>query len=290
MEYTTFAVLGGDKRFAQLTSLLANEGYTVYAAGFDTQPELITGGALTSAMTAVKLSDVVILPMPATKDGETLNAPLSSFKIALDKPFFEELSKKKVFAGLADKLLQIGEEKHTEVRLFDYCKREDFQLRNAEATAEGALCEIIANTPRTICKSRCLITGFGRIGKSLAPMLRCIGADVTVAARKAVDFALIDGLGMNTIDYSELPERIHEFDTIINTVPFEVLDRYLVHKINPSTVIIDLASLPGGVDLSAAQKNNITVISALALPGKYSSLSAAEIIKSTIFEILKEEK
>ena len=52
---------------------------------------------------------------------------------------------------------------------------------------------------------------------------------------------------------------------------------------------IDLASAPGGVDAEAAERLGIKVISALSLPGKVAPETAGEIIKNTVYNIIKEE-
>ena len=54
--------------------------------------------------------------------------------------------------------------------------------------------------------------------------------------------------------------------------------------------MIDLASLPGGVDFSAAQELGLKAVQALSLPGKTAPESAAEIIKQTVYTILEEEE
>ncbi|MBQ1554525.1 MAG: dipicolinate synthase, partial [Clostridia bacterium] len=91
MDQSIFAVIGGDARQAALANLLAAEGATVYCAGFEQMPHLLIGTASTDPRTAVLMSDIIILPMPATRDGVTLNAPLSQYRIALDREFYEAL-------------------------------------------------------------------------------------------------------------------------------------------------------------------------------------------------------
>ena len=46
-------------------------------------------------------------------------------------------------------------------------------------------------TDRTLHGSKILVLGYGRIGKSLSRMLKGIGADVSVEARKEEDLAWI---------------------------------------------------------------------------------------------------
>ena len=64
--------------------------------------------------------------------------------------------------------------------------------------------------PGTINGARCLVTGFGRIGKVLAVMLRGLGADVTVSARKAQDLAWIELFGCRAVQTgtARRPQRL----------------------------------------------------------------------------------
>ena len=55
-----------------------------------------------------------------------------------------------------------------------------------------------------------------------------------------------------------------------------------------NTLIIDLASLPGGVDFDTAEKLGIYAVRALSLPGKCAPKTAGEIIKTNVFDIIKE--
>ena len=71
----TFAVIGGDLRSAYLAGQLAVDGYKVITSGFDSTdlPPCVTG--CTNPAQAVSLADCVILPLPVTTDGSTINAP-----------------------------------------------------------------------------------------------------------------------------------------------------------------------------------------------------------------------
>ena len=53
-------------------------------------------------------------------------------------------------------------------------------------------------------------------------------------------------------------------------------------------MVIDLASKPGGVDLTAAGELGRTVIWALSLPGKVAPVTAGSAIKQTIYTMLRE--
>ena len=58
--------------------------------------------------------------------------------------------------------------------------------------------------------------------------------------------------------------------------------------LEPSCLLIDLASKPGGVDMEAAKNLGIRTIWALSIPGKVAPITAADIIKDTILNMLEE--
>ncbi len=288
LDKSIFAVIGGDERQLALANMLAAEGSTVYCSGFEHSAQHLIGAASTDPLTAALMADIVILPMPPTRDGETLNAPLSCYRIELDDEYCAAIKDKIVFCGMADKLREISPA-YAQLNIFDYSANPTFLIRNAQATAEGAVAEIIANFTRTVCGSRILITGYGRISGFLAPMLRSMGGDVSIAARKSSDRAKIVSYGMSALTFCRAARKANEFDVIINTVPERVIDSGFIERISPDTLIIELSSAPGGIDLAECEKKNIRVIQAKALPGKYSPVSAAEIIKETVMSVLEED-
>ena len=96
---------------------------------------------------------------------------------------------------------------------------------------------------------------------------------------------------------------IHFIKPDINSVKafnLTVLDKSLVIPIihiqitkgsiiDKKTLIIDLASSPGGVDVSAAKKLSSRVLWASSLPGKYAPESAGELIGECIEGIMAAE-
>ena len=66
-----------------------------------------------------------------------------------------------------------------------------------------------------------------------------------------------------------------------------IFDSDKLSKLRRDTLIIDLASKPGGVDLAEAERLNIKTIHALGLPGKTAPVTAGEIIAESIIDTLK---
>ena len=65
-----------------------------------------------------------------------------------------------------------------------------------------------------------------------------------------------------------------------------MIDKKKLTYVREDTLLIDLASAPGGIDMEAAKKKGIKAIWALALPGKVAPITTAEIIKDSIYNVL----
>lgn len=148
----------------------------------------------------------------------------------------------------------------------DYYK-EEFIIKNAAATAEGALKILIENTDTTIRGMKILLGGIGRISKILGSQLRSMGADVWYAtsSREKAVWARI--YGMNAISCEKLPEIINEFNAAVNTSPSELIGRKVIDNIKRNDIfILDLASGGRGADIEYAKKKNIPALCAPSLP------------------------
>lgn len=289
MDISVFAVLGGDMRSAILASKLAADGYTVFAAGFDSRPELIQCAALTDAYTAATMSQAAILPVMPTTDGAMLFAPMAAGSIPIDERLCTALAHSRVYTGFAERV-ERATARYGSLDLHDYGRRESFLLPNARLTAEAAVMMAVRECPLALYDCRCLITGYGRIGKALAQMLHSLGADVTICARKAADIALAQSTGVTAINYMHLPVRAADYDIAFNTADALVIGENVIKRMKTDAHIIDLASAPGGVDFKAAERHGIAAEAAPGLPGKYSPVTAAKIIKDTVLAMIGEEK
>ena len=164
----------------------------------------------------------------------------------------------------------------------------DQQVLNSISTAEGAIQIAMEETNHTLHDSNILILGFGRIGKVLAKMLNAIGANVYCEARKNEDLAWIKTYGYNVVKLSNLNENLKNKDIIINTIPSIILNEEKLKLLDKNSLVIDLASKPGGVDYEKVSNIGVKVIWALALPGKVAPYSAAKAIKQTIYNEITE--
>ena len=280
---TVFGVLGGDKRQLYLARSVLKDGFLCFVSGMEKLPEAAGLPSLPPKELAEKC-DVIILPLPATLDGKTLNAPYSSEVIVLDDEFVSALENKLVYGGMVSRLIQSSEH-WSRIALEDYWLREDFALLNAIPTAEGAVALAVTNYPAMLCGAKCLVTGWGRIGSILARLLRAMGAKVFVAERKSEKRAMARSIGCEALTFDEINRP---FDIIFNTVPGKVIGRDVLMAQSKSCLVIELASKPGGIDREAAQNIGIKLIDGSSLPGRFSPKSAGEFIKEAVYNMLEE--
>ncbi len=155
-----------------------------------------------------------------------------------------------------------------------------YLAQNAQITARCALRKAISYLDCTLLHCPVLVVGWGRIGKCLGKLLRDLGAEVTVAARKPQDRAMLEALGYPAADPCALDGILSRMRLIFNTVPATVLTQEMCRSLPQNSVKIDLASVPG-IEADA--------IHARGLPGLLAPESAGILIAQTITRLLKEE-
>lgn len=163
-------------------------------------------------------------------------------------------------------------------RKIDLLQDEDYLAENAYITAEAALDVALPYLQRTIRGCKVLILGWGRIGKCLANLLKCMGADVTVAVRKPSDRAMLRALGFAAVAFPVAREVLRSVELIYNTVPYEVLDSACAGD----CIKIDLASRQGITGDDA--------VIARGLPGIHFPESSGKLIARTLTRILRKEE
>lgn len=275
--YKKISVIGGDLRQKTVYELLEKEYPNTALYGFE--------GC--NSLPESKIGDIIILPMPLTFDGENINAPFSSEKISIDTVINALNPHCIVFGGKIPNFV-INKLDEKSIAYFDYLKREELAIKNAVPTAEGAIELAISETPYTLHSSKCLVLGFGRVAKALAIRLIGLGAKTTVCARKCSDLAIAEGMGAGALYLKDLYDNIGAYDIIFNTIPAQILDKSILKEVHKDSLVIDLASKPGGVDFDAAKDRNLKIIWALSLPGKVAPYTSGKIIKDTIINILNE--
>lgn len=203
----------------------------------------------------VALADYILLPLPL----DETRTPLAELLRAA-KPGALALG-----GRLSAQAKQIAQE--AGVELVDYFAREELTIRNAIPTAEGCLAILLRQRKRTLWGSGVLVTGFGPVGQALA-----------------------ESLGLRSVPLAALAGVAPAFDTVVNTIPAVVLTEPVLAALRPGSLIVDLASRPGGTDFAAARRLGLTALHALSLPAACAPETAGEFVAQTVCEILRERE
>ena len=279
-----FLVVGGDKRINYLASKLLKDGNSVY-----TFANKIEGATEIDEEENIKKYkyDIIISSMPLSRDNINVYTPLSNKTVRLEELY--DISKGKILiAGKIPKcFMQEDFKVKDKVICYDILQDEVTTILNTIPTAEGAIQIAMQETDYTLSGKRALVIGFGRVGKTLANMLGKLGMEVYCEARKDVDLAWIKAYGYKPVPLKEMKNNLCKMNVIFNTAPILILDKSTLILLNKKTLIIDLASAPGGVDYETAEKLGIKAILASALPGKVAPDTCAEYLQKFVYKVIK---
>ncbi|MGM9986506.1 MAG: dipicolinic acid synthetase subunit A [Bacillaceae bacterium] len=284
------AVVGGDARQLEIIRKLIELDAKVYLVGF----EQLDHGYVSAAKEVYEelnfnQLDAMILPVAGTNlDGE-VNSIFSNEQIVITKESIEQTpSHFTIYSGISNSYLDgIAEQLNRKlVKLFE---RDDVAIYNSIPTAEGTVMMAIQHTEYTIHSSNVAVLGFGRTGMSVARTFQGLGAKVKVGARKSEDIARITEMTYHAFYINEIEEAIKDVDILINTVPHLIVTPSVIDKLPAHTLIIDLASKPGGTDFRYAEKRGIKALLAPGLPGIVAPKTAGQILATVLIQLLEEQ-
>ncbi len=269
----TILILGGDSRQKYASEELSRLGYSVR------QLEPIPQGSGSVAYNA----DILLLPIPATRDGIHLNcaldAPPTLHAVAAKGPA-------RIFGGgfSAD---FVSEMRRSGREITDLLSLDVFTEQNAALTAEAAIAVGMQACGQSMSGLCVGVVGYGRIAARLARHLLLLGARVLVFARReeARLAARLDGAE----PFDTVGMRLHlaECRLLYNTVPAPLLDRHTTELLSDCAVI-ELAS--GRENISLSPKAQRTTLQfAHSLPGKIFPVSAGRIIARTLDQTMQKE-
>lgn len=280
------AVIGGDRREEVLIKSLAERGFNLSVFSDQTidQTNIVYDNNLKNVLVD---ADVVIAPMSSTDKDCYLKSTFVKNKIQINPDFFNKINKKPLFLiGFAtEKLKKLLESRS--ISYIELARLENLAVMNAIPTAEAAIKIGIEEMKRTIHGSRSIVYGLGKVGLTLAWRLRLLGSDTHAVTRNKVAIARGKDLGLKMISYESLSKYLSEMDIVYNTVPAMLIDSDSITLLDKDSVIIDLASYPGGTDFVAAEKKGIKAIHAIGLPGKVAPLTAGKILAEIIPGLIK---
>ncbi len=276
-------IIGGDSRQIYMADYLEKSGFRIEVYALADKNRSSTDNIKNSIINA----DIIILPLPVSKDGKYITSTVP-IKETLDEIIALIKEDTVVFAGLLNRNIESKLSKKN-IKYFDYFKREEVTIKNTVPTVQGVLKIIIDNIDYTIHSSKCAVFGYGRVAKITADVLRSMGADVTVCARKKSDLSLAETKKLKAIFIEDFYNFSDDFDIIVNTVPSVVIDRKILRNVRKDCLIIDVSSAPYGTDFASANEFGINALQCPSLPGKVAPKTAGIIIGEAVINILKEE-
>lgn len=141
-----------------------------------------------------------------------------------------------------------------------YAHLEEYQIANAQLTAEGAVALLRPETG--LSGAHVLLLGYGRIARLLARELQKAGALVTAAARSGEQRAWAEAESIEALPLDALSGALDRFDVIIGTIPAPVLTEPLLALVRKDALLLELASAPGGIGCPPRRTRGVFATSA----------------------------
>ena len=290
----TVGLVGGDARISILTSLMKKAGYKVFCYSIADCGGLEPSEICFSIEELISACDIIVLPVPVSRDKVHLFSEKSCAPLPLKHLIFDAKDYgQKVFFGGAfgnDFRRSLEEKGHT---VIDVLNDSELVLKNAIATAEGALMIAMEKTEFTIKDRDFCILGYGRIASHLVKIIGAMGGNVTVLARSdnALMEAVLHGFKSIKLDQNNVQNIAMSLDgasVIFNTVPSNIITKEIIENMRNRPLYVELASHPYGIDIKLARELDFNTVFAPSLPGKYAPVSAAEYIFEAIEKSLEE--
>lgn len=276
-------VVGGDRREAEATAYLATIGHECVHVGAadaeDPRP-----GAVAQAL---RDADAVLGPALGTNAaGDAFARAGTRGPLRIDPDWLRSCRRStpwvvgKAGPWLVAATAELGLSLHT------YAHTDEFALRNAVPTAEGALAHACSRTGRTVWGTPSLVVGGGRCARALVARLAALHAPVACAARSGAARAEAEMLGAEAVPLQGLASVAAQSLFVFNTVPAPVITRPVLTALPMGAVVIDIASAPGGTDFAAAAELGVDAALVLGIPGRMFPRTAGRIVAEACLEVL----
>jgi len=284
------AVIGGDARQLEIIRQLTEYDAKLSLIGFE-QLDHAFSGATKEKIDEIDFSilDALILPVRGTDENGQVDTIFSSEKVFLTKEMLEKLPQHAIiFSGISNSYLDTITQE-ADRRLVKLFERDDVAIYNSIPTVEGTIMMVIQHTDFTIHGSEVTVLGLGRVGVTVARTFQALGAKVKVGARKSEHIARITEMGLTAFHLNDLESNVKDTDICINTIPSPIVSASVISKMPTHTLIIDLASKPGGTDFRYAEKRGIKALLAPSLPGIVAPKTAGQILANVLIKLLRED-
>ncbi len=257
-------VVGGDDRMLEIMRQARSAGAEVVGFASAKGAEEASDQAVASSLAeAVKGAHIVICPVPGLGTDGSLWTPNYSEPVFLTASDLSGADPAcMVFMGRVSPEIQ-SEVDEAGIRAIAHGDDDAEALMHAIPTAEGAVRHAIDMSSVTIMGSKCVCTGFGRVGQSMAWLLRGMGASVTLCARNPSQRARATGFGLRALPLEELGREVASADFVFQSAPGAdgyILTADVLSSVPREAVVIELSSPPSGTDLEACAQLGVNVL------------------------------
>lgn len=283
-------IIGGDVRQIEVAKVVQEKGVKVSLVGF-TQIVDDSIASIKSDIQEIDFAEVdaILVPVSGLDHEGKVEARYYDGEIALTKDHLEKTPEHCIiYTGIKTPYLTNLMET-TGRKVIPMFARDDMAILNSIPTAEGTLKVAIEHTDFMIHGSNIMVLGYGRVGKTIARLFDAVGAKVRVGARKEADLARIIEVGLTPFHLKSIATEMENVDICINTIPHLILTPDVLDKMPQHTLIIDVASKPGGTDFEYAREKGLKAFLELGIPGKVAPKSAGAIIAKVLVELLEAE-
>ena len=264
---------GGDRRTLEMEKLLVQDGFAVDTLGLHEGDERTV---------QFEKADAVLFAYPfSVRDGCVPS--VSGLSIHPEDVIAKCNPDALVLAGRG------LEPEDVHKRVFrSYMEDKELEERNAQISAEAAVCEAMQRTALALMDQTVLVTGYGRFARALAKRLRSLGAEVWIAARRAEQRLVAECDGMHAVSMEEMRDVLGRMHMVFNTVPAQVMGERELQALPRGAWILELASAPYGFDRKMVVQMGLNCEVLPSLPARYAPISAGMALKDAAVRLIRE--
>lgn len=287
MDTSSITILGGDLRQCYAAEYLKAAGFHViccHTPDFPYSAGIIKADCLAQALAN---SELILTPTPLTRDNHNLfqaDSDAPSYSLA---DLWDELAPKHKFITHTLPAKHHKSLKDTGCQILVLGSHPFFQTANALLTAEGLLAEIIRCTPFGLSCADILLLGYGCCGTAIGRILLPLCRDIYVIEQDGKKQNKAKQNGLTPVNRKDFDHELPECRIIINTIPAPVLKPEQLSQMHSSCHIFDIASAPFGFPSDTTEKCLLPYYRIPGIPGRFSPVTAGEIIGRTIERMIQ---
>lgn len=282
METSSITILGGDMRQCYAAEYLYSLGWNVICCHMPVFPfksGIMQADSLTDAL---EYSRFILTPTPLTRDNKNLFQTETNEPLCHLDDLWDSLTSNHKLAACNLPAEHRKTLENTGCEILDFGNDAFFQNQNAALTAEGLLAEVIRCTPFALSSVNILLLGYGCCGTAIGKLFRPLCGNIYLIEQDIEKQANARKQGFSPICTDDFSRILPECRLVINTVPTSIMDTAQLAQLHNSCHIFDIASAPFGFPADITEQCLLPHFRLPGIPGRFSPVTAGEIIGRTI--------